>query len=120
MKTLTVLKSNVAAATDRVQLSSGDMDMLYRFAQANCGTYCEGCLNCESAMVTESPIHDIMRYMMYYNSYDERDEARRLFRELPLSIRNRLASMDYSFAEAACPRNIKIGKIMREAVNILG
>jgi predicted aldo/keto reductase-like oxidoreductase len=117
---LTILKSNVAAATDRVQLSDSDMEMLKRLAQANRSLYCQGCMSCESAIASECRIHDIMRYMMYYNSYGERDKARSLFRKLPSSVRNGLASRDYSPAEKACPRNIKIGKMMRKAVRILG
>lgn len=33
-----------------------------------------------------------MRYMMYYNSYGERDRARDLFRELPHNLKDNLAS----------------------------
>jgi predicted aldo/keto reductase-like oxidoreductase len=120
IKNLTILKSNVAAATDRIKLSESDMGMLNRLAQANRSLYCQGCMRCESAMPSECRIHDIMRYMMYYNSYGEKDEARRLFRALPASLRKGLASKDYSPAENACPRNIKIGKMMRKAVRILG
>ena len=60
-----------------------------------------------------------MRYMMYYNSYGERDRARDLFRELPHNLKDNLASRDYSNAESACPNRIQIGKIMREAAIIL-
>ena len=65
------------------------------------------------------PIHDIMRYMIYYNGYGERDKARRLFRALPGSVKKDLASRNYFPAEKACPRNIQIGKVMRKAVKIL-
>jgi hypothetical protein len=71
-------------------------------------------------MGRESGIPDVLRYMMYHNSYGKTDYARRLFRELPENMRNSLASRDYSPAERACPRNIEIGKVMREAGRILG
>jgi uncharacterized protein len=119
IKSLTMLKDNVAAATDRVQLSGSDMDMLNRLSHVNRNLYCKGCMRCESVMASESRIHDILRYMMYYNSYGERDEARRLFRELPEEIKRTIASKDYSLAEHVCPHNIRIGKAMREAVRIL-
>lgn len=120
MKNLTMLKENVTAAVDNKQLSREDMEMLNRLASANREFYCQGCMTCDSVMASESRIYDILRYMMYYNSYGERDEARRLFRALPASVKNGLASKDYSHAENACPRNIHIGKMMRKAVKILG
>jgi predicted aldo/keto reductase-like oxidoreductase len=117
---LTILKENVAAATDNVQLSVKDMEVLDRLARANCGLYCKGCMSCASAMASESRIHDILRYMMYYNSYGERDEARRLFRALPPSVRKGLTSRDYTKAEGECPQKIEIGKMMVEAERLLG
>jgi hypothetical protein len=57
--------------------------------------------------------------MMYFNSYGERDQARRQFRELPEGIRNNLVSRDYSPAERICPHRIQIGEAMKEAVRIL-
>ena len=120
MTNLTMIKENVAAATDGVRLSYIDREMLNRHAQNNRKFYCQGCLNCESVMGRESGIPDILRYMMYHNSYGKTDYARRLFRELPETVRNSLASRDYSAAERACPHNIEIGKAMREAGRILG
>jgi len=120
MTNLTILKENVAAATDGARLSYIDREMLNRHAQNNRRFYCQGCLSCESVMGRESGIPDILRYMMYHNSYGKTDYARRLFRELPENVRNSLASRDYSPAERACPRNIEIGKAMREAGRILG
>lgn len=120
MTNLTILKENVAAATDGARLSYIDREMLNRHAQNNHKFYCQGCLSCESVMGRESGIPDILRYMMYNNSYGKTDYARRLFRELPENVRNSLASRDYSPAERACPRNIEIGKAMREAGRILG
>jgi hypothetical protein len=58
--------------------------------------------------------------MMYYHGYEKRDEARRLFKDLPASVKNNLVSKDYSPAENVCPRNIPIGRMMAEAVKVLG
>ena len=120
VKNLTMLKENVAAATDNVQLSESDMEMLNKLALANRSFYCQGCMQCESVMDSESRIHDVLRYMMYYNGYEKRDEARRLFKALPASVKNNLVSKDYSPAENVCPRNIPIGRMMAEAVKVLG
>jgi len=119
MKNFAVLKSNYDAATDSVQLTKSDMDMLNMLAKVNCSSYCNGCLSCELAMKSESRIHDIMRYMMYYNSYGEKNEARSMFSVLPESIRKNLTSRDYSPAERACPNKIKISEVMKEAARVL-
>jgi len=113
---MTILKDNVAAATDNVKLSSHDFMMLNRLADATRSSYCPGCGKCIDVMGAESRIPDIMRYMMYYNGYGERDHARQLFSELPEALKIGLANTDFSPAEAACPHSIRIGKVMREAL----
>ena len=70
-------------------------------------------------MEAENRIPDVMRYMMYYHGYGERDRARSLYRELPESLRNTIASTDYSMAESVCPHRIQIGSIMKKAALIL-
>ena len=70
-------------------------------------------------MSSESRIPNVLRYMMYYNSYNERDEARELFRQIPDSVRSTMASRDYTRAERVCPNGIKIGSAMKEAVRLL-
>jgi uncharacterized protein len=71
-------------------------------------------------MGSESRIPDVMRYMMYYNSYGERNYARGQFAELPESARKLLTTGDFSAAEALCPQGIRIGSVMREAARTLG
>jgi predicted aldo/keto reductase-like oxidoreductase len=93
--------------------------VLGTLAAAECGFYCQGCGKCLVAMGDETRIPEVMRYMMYHNSYHETDRARVLYRELPAAFRNRLASMDFTPAESACPHNLKIGEVMRKASTIL-
>jgi hypothetical protein len=62
---------------------------------------------------------DIMRYLMYYNSYGQQETARELFDGIPADVRNKLLSIDYSTAEARCPQHIPISKLIAEAVNKL-
>jgi uncharacterized protein len=116
---VTILKDNVAAATDNVKLSSRDFRMLNMLAEGERSNYCQGCRKCLSVMGAENRIPDIMRYMMYYNNYGDRDRARNLYRELPGSLKNTLASKDYSIAEAICPHGLQIGNLMRKASSLL-
>jgi predicted aldo/keto reductase-like oxidoreductase len=120
MTNITILKDNIAAATDSVKLTGKDVGMLDRLALSNRGFYCKGCMSCESAIGRDGAVPDILRYMMYYNSYGKKDDARRLFSELPEHIKDGIALKDYTSAESACPNGIRIGKAMREAVRILG
>jgi predicted aldo/keto reductase-like oxidoreductase len=116
---VTILKDNIAAATDNVKLSAKDFKVFNMLAQGEMNHYCQGCGKCLIVMGDASRIPDVMRYMMYYNSYGDRDRARGLFRELPGSVRNALASRDYSIAEAVCPHGLQIGGIMRKASTLL-
>ncbi len=117
---LTILRDNLAAATDAKTLSALDRSVLSRLAEDTCHLYCQACRRCESVFSSESRIPDVLRYMMYYNSYGQRDQAKQLFRNLPETVRNALARNDYSTAERVCPNGISIGSAMREAVRLLG
>lgn len=120
MTNLTMLKDNVAAATDGMRLSAKDREMLGHLARNDRGLYCKGCMRCESVLGRGCGIPDVLRYMMYYCSYGKRDDARRLFTELPENVKKALGSRDYAVAEHECPNGIKIGYAMKEAVRLLG
>jgi hypothetical protein len=57
--------------------------------------------------------------MMYYHSYGDRDRAKALFAALPMNTRKHMPTLDYVRAERRCPQGIPIGKLMREAGEIL-
>jgi uncharacterized protein len=116
---VTILKDNATAAADNAKLSSQDLRMLKVLAEGELNHYCRGCGKCMFAMEAENRIPDVMRYMMYYNSYGERDRARALYGQLPANLRNAMASMDYSIAESVCPHKIQIGSIIKRASQIL-
>jgi len=114
-----MLMTNIAAVLDKTKLAQADMDVLREYAAATCSGYCAGCAEiCESAL-SGVPVSDIMRYLMYYNSYGDTQRARELFAQLPANVKNRLISTDYSVAEARCPQHLPIGKLIAEAVTKL-
>ena len=115
IKNISMLKDNVAAAADTNKLAGRNLRQLKALSQSTCGLYCRACLKCEIAMGEETRIPDILRYVMYFNSYQETDNARNLFKMLPDQVRRNIASTDYTPAERACPNRIEIGKLMREA-----
>jgi hypothetical protein len=56
---------------------------------------------------------------MYFNSYGEKDLARKLFRNIPLTVRKKLPGFDYGPAELKCPQGMKISKLMKQADKML-
>ncbi len=120
MKNIRELTSNVAAALDKTKLTEADTQALTEYARATCDGYCAGCANiCNSALPKAPYISDIMRYLMYYKSYGEHEEARKLFAQIPTNVRNKLLSTDFTPAEARCPQHLPIGSLVAEAVTRL-
>lgn len=100
MPNMKVLKSNVDAALNWKKISAKDMSLLQKYADLTASCYCAGCANiCESSIEGGVPISDVMRYLMYYHGYGDCSRARSLFREMPVDIRRKIASTDYTLAE---------------------
>jgi uncharacterized protein len=120
MPNLTILSANVAAARDATRLAGEDLEVLSRFAQATTGDYCAGCSGiCCGAMEGVIPVADVMRAMMYYRDYGERELARELLASLPENVRDRMGSLDFASAEAACPRGMPVATVARDAAALL-
>ena len=120
MPNLTILSANVAAARDLTRLSRSDFELLERFAADTRESYCAGCGRiCHEAVGGAVPVSDVMRCLMYYRDYGERDLAREVYAGLPVEARARLTQVDYSLAENACPQKLAISRLMREASEIL-
>jgi len=120
MKNVSILNSNVAAAFDKTKLTQADREVFSQYTKATCDGYCAGCADiCNSALADVPYVSDIMRYLMYYNSYGEQSEARRLFAQIPADVRNKLLNMDYSLAQARCPQRLPISELIAEAVSKL-
>lgn len=120
MPSLTILSSNVAAARNQTSLSRSDFELLEKFAAETQESYCAGCGRiCHEAVGGAVPVSDVMRCLMYYRDYGERDLAREVYAGLPVLARARLTQVDYSLAENACPQKLAISRLMREASEIL-
>jgi len=120
MPNLAYLSANVAASRDQKTLSSSDFETLDRFALATRSGYCAGCGRiCQEAVGGRVPVNDVMRCLMYYRDYGDRELARNVFAGLPEEARSQLAELDYSRAEKACPQGLAIAELMREASDLL-
>jgi predicted aldo/keto reductase-like oxidoreductase len=107
---------DVDAALDKRPLEKKDLAFLADYADKTCDGYCAGCSQiCSKASPDMPYVADVMRYLMYYNSYGDREMARELFAQLPVSAKNRLLTADYSLAEARCPNRLPIAELIKEA-----
>jgi predicted aldo/keto reductase-like oxidoreductase len=120
MESVAVLTANVAAALDKTELTEADKEVFKEYTQATCSGYCAGCAHiCNEAVPQVPYVSDVMRSLMYCNSYGDIQLARQSFAQIPADVRNRLTSTDYSPAEARCPQRMPIGKLIAEAVSKL-
>ncbi len=120
MPSLTILSANVAAALDQTKLAREEFDSLRRYALETKSDYCAGCGQiCQEALGGAVPVNEVMRCLMYHQYYGEPELARLTFAGLPEEIRQRLAEVDYSPAEQACPHGLAIAALMRQAGEIL-
>jgi predicted aldo/keto reductase-like oxidoreductase len=120
MDNISHLAANASAGIDKPKLTEADKLTLKQYAQATCSGYCAGCANiCKEAMPDVPYVSDIMRYLMYNNCYGQKDRARKLFAQIPASVRGNLLSQDYTRAEARCPQHLPIRALVAEAVERL-
>jgi predicted aldo/keto reductase-like oxidoreductase len=120
MQNVRLLDSNVAAVLDKTKLTPKDIKLFKKVSQETCNGYCAGCARICGAAVADMPyVSDVMRYLMYFNSYGEKEVARELFARIPQQARARLARADYREAEARCPQHLPIARLMGEAVSKL-
>jgi predicted aldo/keto reductase-like oxidoreductase len=114
------LITNVDAVLDKRELDKKDVAFLADYAQKTCDGYCAGCSKTCAAAVPAMPyVADVMRYLMYYNSYGDTKMARQLYSELPTDARQRMLTADYSLAEKRCPNRMPVARLMSEAAGKL-
>ncbi|MGA9536923.1 MAG: aldo/keto reductase [Desulfobacterales bacterium] len=120
MPNLTIMATNAVAAVDQTHLSQSDRNLLDKYDRETCGDYCAGCGRlCSEALGHGVPINDVMRCLMYVHSYQDLMLARSTFEMLPFQTRTLLTQLDFNEAEKSCPRNLPIGRMMREATDLL-
>lgn len=121
MYTISVLEANVAAAMDKTRLSQMDKALLFAEAEQTRCEYCAGCTRlCESAIGYRLPIGDLLRALMYHNSYGDPGLARETLAAAGRIRWSDLAGIDLAAAERACPNRLPLASLVREAATLLG
>jgi uncharacterized protein len=115
MTSTTMLMSNIAVAHDKTKLAAGDMEVLRQYALDTCSGYCAGCAHICEPVALGVPVGDIMRALMYHDSYGDITQAKAVFAEIPADVKQRLLSVDYGAAEHVCPNRMQIGKLIADA-----
>jgi predicted aldo/keto reductase-like oxidoreductase len=120
MNSVAQIAENAAAVLDKTKLSLEDKMALEQYAKDTCSGYCAGCANICNAAVPQAPyVSNVMRSLMYHNSYDNEQMARQTFAEIPADVRAQLLNIDYSAAEARCPQRMPIARLVQQAVEKL-
>lgn len=110
-----ILKENATAAKSLAQLSMNEWTQLNQYAARTADHRCALCSEvCESQIDGELKVAKALRYLMYEESYDQHEIARRLYDKLTPGERD-FDSPDLTRAMAACPRGIDIAARLKEA-----
>ena len=119
MDTFDKLKQNIAAAVDQFELGRADLEALGNYAQATRREACDGCDHiCNPAVDAPVKIGATLRYLMYHDVYGEQEEAKALFRKLPREAQ-RLADVDFTPANRACPFGVDVAAHMARVEKVL-
>jgi predicted aldo/keto reductase-like oxidoreductase len=119
MTNVSYLTLAVAAALDKTQLSQSDLQFMGNYAKETADSYCTGCNVCAAAVPQMPFVSNVMRSLMYHNSYGNKALAKEVFARVAGKVNCPISSIDYRAAESVCPNGNKIGKWMTEAEQLL-
>jgi predicted aldo/keto reductase-like oxidoreductase len=118
METTSQLRENLAAALDGAPLGQRETEAVRRYAELTRPYACQGCDHlCNPHVQAPVRIGTTLRCLMYHDSYGDPEKARRVFRELPVEAQ-RLAGVDFSGANRACPHGIDVAAHMQRAADL--
>lgn len=119
MDSLELLDENVGAARSPIKLGMADFHQLNRLAACTSGFACMGCSHhCQPEVAADTRIADSLRYLMYYECYDDPDQAKRLFRRMSPAERQ-IDGIDFAAATRACPEGVDIASRLKLAQELL-
>ncbi len=97
------------AASGNPKLSSKESEVLSGYASLLSGDYCRpGCDSCLEACPHRVPIHDILRYRLYFNNYGREKYAMGLYAALPEEKQASRCSDCSGYCSGSCPYGLEI------------
>jgi predicted aldo/keto reductase-like oxidoreductase len=100
---------------DECSLNNEINKLLADYSDSTEQYFCRRCGVCDTVNADSIPIFDIMELLMYLRGYVAKDMASKKFEQIPVEIRHRIDSSDYSGAEKICPQKMPITQFMNEA-----
>jgi len=104
-----------AARRFKRPMTAAEIEELRRMVLAVGVDYCPGCEACSEGIPgTHAEVHDILRYLSYYEQDGKRDLARELYRSLPAEARD-LSGADLEAARNACASRVDFAALLGRA-----
>jgi predicted aldo/keto reductase-like oxidoreductase len=104
------------AASGRPALEHGELEVLQRYGMQLDHDYCRpGCDACLATCPSRVPIHDILRYRLYFNNYGQEKYAMNLYAALPEDKTVQQCVSCDAPCGGACPHGIAIPSKLAEA-----
>jgi aryl-alcohol dehydrogenase-like predicted oxidoreductase len=102
-----------AVAAVGSSVTTAELAMLHRYADAMYDQYCRFCATCEGSCPHNVSVADVMRYAMYFSYYGREKEAMRLYRELPEAANAEPCRLCVGACDGACPfgRQVRAGLV---------
>jgi predicted aldo/keto reductase-like oxidoreductase len=104
------------AASGRPQLTPTERKALEEYGMLLDRDYCRpGCAGCLGSCPKSVPIHDILRYSLYFNSYQREKYAMERYAALPASRNASSCAVCSGPCESSCPYGIPIREKLSKA-----
>ncbi|MFH1755572.1 MAG: aldo/keto reductase [Candidatus Latescibacterota bacterium] len=104
------------AASGKPKLTRAEQEALEGYCQRLDTEYCRpGCDGCLDACPNKVPIHDILRYRLYFNNYGREKYAMSLYNSLPAAKTAKQCTSCSGPCTRSCPFNIPIKAKLIEA-----
>jgi len=116
MRSFEHVEQNTGAARSfRKAMTSAERHDLQRAIVAAGMTFCPGCPACRGGVPgTQARVHDIVRYLSYYEQDGDRATARALYRALPAEARD-WSGADLAAARQACACGVDYAAVLGRA-----
>ena len=97
------------AVSGRPKMSMKEKKVLEEYCALLGSDYCRpGCDGCLGSCPNDVPVHDILRYRLYFNNYGREKYAMNLYSKLPESRRAGQCSSCAGHCTSSCPYNIDV------------